>query len=83
MQNPLQTIAAAADPKVWIELSADLMKASPMLIPVYGASLEWLNHAYPRYATKAPELLQWMALECALAVFGGYLIIKPWLREKR
>lgn len=76
MFNPLQTVLVLVDPRVWIEFGEELAKASPFLIPIYAAALQWIcqDHCHSDRTVIAHQL---MALDLTMMAFAVYSLVMP------
>lgn len=70
---PMRGFARLADPEVWAELSTELTRASPVLIPVYYFCFDRLNHIH-----LCKEPLD-SVLNALLAVDATMLVFILWL----
>ncbi len=82
MINPIQGLRALADPRNWLWISAELAKATPILIPAYAYFLDRIIALHQTANPKAAVLHQLVALDLTLMVFCCYQLVKPYLPDK-
>jgi hypothetical protein len=84
MFNPLSLITPLVNPRAWACLGQDVLRATPVLIPVYGIFLQVIvsvTTVRPNADPARLELLrQLMALDLTMLVFAFYQLGR-WLRR--